>query len=74
MKKTRLTAETLDRFESFVNIDMLTDEQIRKIELDAYCANMQSRGSTREEEQESAWSWFVHLVNDIDRMGLDLKP
>ena len=40
MKKTMLTYRTLDRFETLVDISTLTAEQIKKIEFDAYCANM----------------------------------
>ncbi len=68
MKKTMLTYRTLDRFETLVDISTLTAEQIKKIEFDAYCANMGRTGET----EESAWAWFVHLVNDVDHMGLNL--
>ena len=72
MKKTMLTYRTLDRFETLVDISTLTAEQIEKIEFDAYCANMGRTGETTEEVTESAWAWFVHLVNDVDHMGLNL--
>lgn len=54
MKKTMLTYRTLDRFEALVDISTLTAEQIKKIELDAYCANMGRTGATAEEAYESA--------------------
>ena len=72
MKKTMLTYRTLDRFETLDDISTLTAEQIKKIEFDAYCANMGRTGETVEESEESAWAWFVHLVNDVDHMGLNL--
>jgi len=72
MKKTMLTYRTLDRFEALVDISTLTDDQIKKIEFYAYCANMGRTGETAEESEKSAWAWFVHLVNDIHRMGLNL--
>ena len=67
MRKSMLTYRTLDRFEELVDIDTLTDEQIKKVEFNAYCANM------GREDDASAWFWFVHLVNDVDRMGLNLE-
>lgn len=74
MKKTMLTCDTLDRFEAIVDVSALTAEQIEKAEFNAYCANMCRTGATIEESRNSAWAWFVHLVNDVDCMGFNLKP
>ncbi len=56
MKKTMLTYRTLDKFEKVINPDTLTDEQVREVELLAYCANMGA------ENEESAWVRFCELI------------
>lgn len=65
MKKTRLTAKTLDRFETIVNPDTLTDEQIKEVELLAYCANMGANNHA------AAWDRFAELVKQF--IGIDLE-
>lgn len=65
MKKTMLTAETLDRFESLVKLDTLTDEQIKEVEHLAYCANMGANNPA------AAWDRFAELVKQF--VGIDLE-
>lgn len=57
MKKSMLTYETLDRFETLVNVSTLTEDQIKVVEHCAYCANMGAK------DKDAAWSWFCHLIN-----------
>lgn len=65
MKKTMLTYKTLDRFEKLVDINTLTNEQIKEIELNAYCANMGAK------TQEDAWNCFCRLINEY--LNIDIK-
>lgn len=65
MKKTMLTAKTLDRFETIVKPDTLTDEQIKEVELLAYCANMGANNHA------AAWDRFAELVKQF--IGIDLE-
>lgn len=65
MKKTMLTYRTLDRFERIVNLDTLTDAQIREVEHCAYCANM------GRESEDGAWKWFCHLIQKY--LGIALE-
>lgn len=64
MKKTFLTADTLDRFEKFINSETLTAEQVQEVEHLAYCANMGA------ESKESAWTRFCELVKHF--LNLDI--
>lgn len=65
MNHTFLTDDTLIRFESKVDINTLTQEQIHDIEHFAYCANMGAK------DKDSAFDWFSHLVKK--HMNIDLK-
>lgn len=67
MKKTMLTYETLDQFETLVNPETLTSNQVEKVEHDAYCANMVAGNNP----DITAWGWFCHLVKED--LGLDLE-
>jgi DnaJ-class molecular chaperone len=67
LKKSMLTYRTLDRFEEEFDISLLTDDEKRKIEHDAYCANMGAKS------EEAAWDWFIHCVVDIDHIQLTAK-
>lgn len=65
MKKTALTFETLDRFETIVNPDTLTAAQVKEVERLAYCANMGA------ESTAAAWDRFAELVKKF--IGIDLE-
>lgn len=65
MKKTALTYRTLDRFETLVNIDTLTQKQIEDVEHYAYCANMGGKS------EKDTWEWFSHLVKEY--LNIDLE-
>lgn len=67
MKKTALTYRVLDRFESLVNPDTLTPEQVKEVEHDAYCACMVAG----ENHDITEWGWFSELVKKY--VGIDLE-
>ncbi len=67
MKKTMLTYETLDRFESIINPSTLTAEQVKEVEHLAYCANMGA------ESKDAAWQRFVELVKQFLQIDLENK-
>lgn len=60
-----LTYDTLDRFEELVDVNTLTENQIKEVEHCAYCANMCAKS------KEDAWSWFCHLIEK--NLGIDLS-
>ena len=66
MEKTMLTSETLDLFEKFVDISTLTAEQISDVEHCAFAANM------GQEDTESAWNWFAHLMQKFHGIMLPM--
>lgn len=67
MKKTMLTYETLDRFESIINPSTLTAEQVKEVEYLAYCANMGA------ESKDAAWQRFVELIKQFLQIDLENK-
>lgn len=67
MKKTMLTYETLDRFESIINPSTLTAEQVKEVEHLAYCANMGA------ESKDAAWQRFVELIKQFLQIDLENK-
>lgn len=64
MTYTALTANTLTKFEKLVDIATLTDEQIKKIEYCAYCANMGA------DSDAQAWERFCAIIKN--RLDIDL--
>ena len=66
MKKTNLTAETLDHFEELVDIRTLPPEQISDIEHCAFAANMGA------EDSQAAWNWFAHLMQKFHGITLPM--
>lgn len=66
--KSMLTQQTLNRFEHEFFVDRLSDDEQRKIENNAYCANMGANSS------DDAWDWFMHLNFDVDHLIITKKP
>ena len=64
MKMTALTFDTLSRFIKLIDPGTLTAEQVKEIELLAYCANMGS------DSNDSAWTRFCEFVKQF--LNLDV--
>ena len=65
MKKTMLTWKTLDKFEEQVNIEDLSEEQIREAEQLAYCANMGAKSNA------DAWKRFRNLIAEFLKISME---
>ena len=71
MNKTMLTYRTLDRFERDYKTEHYTKEQIAKIELAAYVANM-NRVSHLEWNERNIFDDFLRVLK-IDKIDLTKK-
>ena len=71
MKKTMLTYRTLDRFERDYKTEQYTEEQIAKIELAAYVANMNTI-THPEWNERNIFEDFLRVLK-IDKIDLMKK-
>jgi hypothetical protein len=67
LNKSRLTGDTLDRFEKEFDLSLLTDCEKRNVEHSAFAANMGAKS------EEDAWDWFLHVVTDVYHIHLKEK-